>query len=197
MAPRRDYDDEPGRALTHAFVAMVAVALLVGASVGLALMAAAKIGGLGGGSAEADAPDDDSPASLYMPSYQPTEDSGSGWDLPGPSESPPSLPGAGGGSPSATKTKAARSGITLFVAPQQVNPGERINFNGVYEGADGATLQVQRREGGSWSDFPVTASVRGGSFETWITTSRTGPTNFRVYDDAAGKKSNVVRVQIG
>jgi hypothetical protein len=198
MASRDDYDDEPGRALTRAFVAMVAVALLVGASLGLALMAAAKIGGLSGSTDSAGDPDDGSPASLYMPSYQPTEDSGEGWDLPDPSESPPSLPGADGNDPADDESdKPRRSGITLFVAPQQVSPGQRINFNGVYEGADGATLQVQRREGGSWSDFPVTASVRGGSFETWIQTSRTGPSKFRVFDESADKASNVVNVRIG
>lgn len=196
MGSRQDYDGAPGRALTHAFVAMVAVALLVGASLGLALMAAAKIGGIGGSTDSAGGPEDDSPASLYMPSYEPTEDSGDGWNLPDPSESPPSLPGADGSDP-ANNDKPRRSGITLFVAPQQVSPGQRINFNGVYEGADGATLQVQRRDGGSWTDFPVTASVRGGSFETWIQTSRTGPSRFRMFDEAAGKKSNVVRVQIG
>lgn len=193
MARRDDYDDSPGRALVHAFVAMVAVTALVGGAVGLALFGAAKLGGLSGGSAAAGT-QSDSPASLYMPPYEPTEDSGDGWQVPGPAASPPSLPG---GSSTATSSKPKRSQITLFVAPQQVSPGQRINFNGVYPSAEGATLQVQRREGGSWTDFPVTATVRGGSFETWIMTSQSGNSKFRVYDESAGKASNVVTIRIG
>ena len=189
-----DDEESPGRALTRALVAMVAVAVLVGASVGLAMVAAAKIGGLTEGSTEASGQQADSPASLYMPPYQPTKDAGNGWDLPGPVESPSALPSSSD-APETTKPKA--QGITLFVAPQQVNPGARINFNGVYNGAEGASLQIQRQEGGAWTDFPVTASVRGGSFETWIMTSRTGRAKFRVYDESADKASNVVVVQIG
>lgn len=188
-----DFDEEPSRALVRALVAMVAVAVLVGVSVGVALMAAAKIGGLSD-TAQASGQNDDTPASLYMPEYQPTKDAGDGWDLPDPIESPSALP-TGGEAKASSKPRS--KGITLFVAPQQVNPGARINFNGVYPGGEGASLQVQRRDGGSWTDFPVTASVRGGSFETWIMTSRTGKTKFRMYDEAADKGSNVVTVQIG
>jgi hypothetical protein len=193
VASRPDYDDRPGRALAHALVAMVAMAVLVGGAVGLALVAATQMGGIGTGSAAAGTQTGE-PATLYMPPYKPTEDSGDEWNLPDPSAAPPSLPGA---AEFTAKAKPKRSGITLFVAPQQVSSGQRINFNGVYNGADGATLQVQRREGGSWSDFPVTASVRGGSFETWIQTSRTGSTKFRVFDTSADKASNVVTVRIG
>ena len=61
----------------------------------------------------------------------------------------------------------------------------------------GVRLQVQRFEGGGWTDFPVSARVSGGQFNTYITTSRSGATRFRVFDQAAGKPSNPVRVQIG
>ena len=193
MPQPKDHDDEPGRALVRALVAMVAVALLVGVTVGFALMAAARISGFSdSGTASSDAQADD-PASLYMPSYEPTEDAGSGWDLPRPEKSPSSL----GSSDSAPSSNRRSKPITLFAAPQQVAPGERINFNGVYNGGEGATLQVQRREGGSWNDFPVTASVRGGSFETWIITSKSGPSRFRMYDESADRTSNVVKVKIG
>lgn len=191
---RDDYDDSPGRALVHAMVAVVAMAALVGGSVGLAVVAAAKMGGLSGGGSASGA-QRETPPSLYMPPYKPTEDAGNGLDVPSPAASPPSLPGGGGGATTSSKPKPSQ--ITLFVAPQQVNPGQRINFNGVYPGGEGATLQVQRREGGSWIDFPVTASVRGGSFETWIQTSRTGKAKFRVFDSSANKGSNVVAVGIG
>ena len=45
-------------------------------------------------------------------------------------------------------------------------------------------------------DFPVTATVRGGVFSTWILTSRTGESPFRVFDTTANRASNVV-VTIG
>jgi hypothetical protein len=194
MPTPEDYDDNPGRALTHALVAMVAVAVLVGAAVGLAIMAAAELGGLGGGTGDAAAgPRDDSSDTLRMPPYQPTKDAGSGWDLPRAVESPSALPSSGPTSGSS----AQPTELTLTASPEQVAPGERIDFNGVYPGGDGATLQVQRLDGSTWTDFPVTASVNGGSYGTWILTSRTGVTKFRVYDAAADRKSNVVTVQIG
>ncbi len=189
----KDFDGEPGRALAQAGIAMIAVALLVGAAVGFALLTAARIGGLSSEDTASAQPRDDSPASLYMPAYEPTEDVGNGLDLPEVDETPSALPD----SEASTKSSKPKSkGITLFVAPQQVGPGQRINFNGVYEGNEGASLQVQRKEGG-WTDFPVTASVQGGSFETWIQTSRTGKAKFRVFDKEADKGSNVVTVQIG
>ncbi len=172
---------------------MVAVALLVGATVGFALMAAARISGFSDSATASSDAQADNPASLYMPSYEPTEDAGSGWDLPGPEKSPSSL----GSSDDASSPNGGSKPITLFAAPQQVAPGERINFNGVYDGGEGATLQVQRREGGSWNDFPVTASVRGGSFETWIVTSKSGASKFRMLDESADRTSNVVKVRIG
>lgn len=194
MPTPEDYDDNPGRALTHALVAMVAVAVLVGVAVGLAMMAAAKLGGLGGSTSDSAAePQDDSSDSLYMPPYQPTKDAGTGWDLPRAVESPSALPSSGATSSSSPQPTE----LTLTASPQQVAPGERINFNGTYPGGEGATLQVQRLDGSTWTDFPVTASVSGDSYGTWILTSRTGATKFRVYDAAADRKSNVVTVQIG
>ncbi|GAA1935269.1 hypothetical protein [Nocardioides marmoribigeumensis] len=191
MATPDDREDDPGRALAWALATMLGVAVVVGLCIGGAMVAVAQVGGLtgdagGGGRAAA-------PASLYMPSYVPTKDSGQeGFDLPGPQAMPSALPSDG----SAT-TAPKGDKITLFVAPQNVGPGERINFNGVYTDGEGARLQVQRREGGSWSDFPVEATVRGGSFETWIQTSRSGRTKFRVLDKDANRASNVVTVTIG
>ncbi|MFD1826447.1 MULTISPECIES: hypothetical protein [Mumia] len=80
-----------------------------------------------------------------------------------------------------------------------VGPGERIEFTGrAPELGAGSTLQVQRREGqdGEWGDFPVTATTRkGGTFSTWIVTSRTGSWEFRVVGD--GFTSPSARVEIG
>ena len=191
MATPDDREDDPGRALVWALAAMLGVAVVVGLCVGGAMVAVAQVGGLtdqGGGGDEAAAP-----PSLYMPSYVPTKGSGdSGFDIPGPEDMPSALPSELG-EPAAPRGDK----ITLFVAPQNVSPGERINFNGVYTDGEGARLQVQRKDGGTWTDFPVDATVRGGSFETWIQTSRTGVTKFRVYDPDTRRASNAVTVTIG
>ena len=191
MATPDDREDDPGRALVWALATMLGVAVVVGLCIGGAMVAVAQVGGLagdagGGGRAAA-------PASLYMPSYVPTKDAGQdGFDLPGPEDMPSALPSEFSASASPRGDK-----ITLFVAPQNVGAGERINFNGVYTDGEGARLQIQRKEGGSWTDFPVEATVRGGSFETWIQTSRGGRTKFRVFDKDANRASNVVTVTIG
>jgi hypothetical protein len=185
-------DESPGRALLVALGAMLGVALLVGLAVGAVVL---TLTGLGSGDDGASGPrGGSSEESLFMPDYTPTESAGEEWQLPRVRE--PQTPDVElpEGEPS---TPEGAGTITLFVAPQSVPAGGRINFNGVYDGAEGATLQVQRRENGAWTDFPVTATVRGGSFETWIQTSRTGRTEFRVYDAAADEGSNPVAVEIG
>ena len=70
-----------------------------------------------------------------------------------------------------------------------------LGFTGTYRGGDGATLQVQRFEG-SWTDFPVSATVSGGIYNTYIITSRTGESRFRVTDKALERSSNPVKVTI-
>lgn len=191
MAKAEDREDDPGRALAWALAAMLGVAVVVGLCIGGAMVAVAQVGGL---TAETDGGTEAAaPQSLYMPSYVPTKDAGDdGFNLPGPEDTPDALPG--GDEPT---DQPRGDKITLFVAPQNVSPGERINFNGVYTDGEGAKLQIQRKEGGSWTDFPVDATVRGGSFETWIQTSRSGKTQFRVFDKDSNRASNVVTVTIG
>jgi hypothetical protein len=186
MAPPPD--ESPGRALALALAAMAGVALLVGLAVGgVALGLVSFAGGDGSGASAEEAPD-----SLFIPEYSPTKRAEDELGLPSYEPSPSPKLGGPAADPS---PKADR--ITLFVAPQAVSPGERINFNGVYVDGEGIALQIQRKEGGSWTDFPVTATVRGGVFETWIQTSRTGKAAFRVVDEEADRSSNVVRVTIG
>ena len=181
-------DDSPGRALLTAVAAMVGVAVLVGLTVGVILLVVVKQSGVEGAQAAAE----NAPQSLFIPKYKPTKAAPEQLNLPSYKATPSpsfslSKPGHG---PKADK-------ITLFVAPQAVAPGERINFNGVYVDGEGVSLQVQRKEGGQWTDFPVLATVRGGAFETWIQTSHTGKQQFRVYDPQANRASNTVAVTVG
>ncbi|WP_148573683.1 hypothetical protein [Nocardioides caldifontis] len=182
------HDESPGRALLVALLAMAGVALLVGLAIGGVVMGAVNVLGGGGGSGGGPAASD----TLVMPEYSPTESA----------EEEPGLPGANESSgPDVTlppdEPTANTEVITLSVSPQSVGPGEQITFNGVYVDGDGRTLQVQRKQDGAWTDFPVEATVTGGAFRTWIQTSQTGVSQFRVYDEEADRASNAVTVTIG
>lgn len=181
-------DESPARALLVALAAMAGVALLVGVSVGLVVMAVAGFAGVG----QEEEAAREAPQSLYIPEYSPTGKFGD--DLQIPSQSPSRSPRFDLGEKAQKPPEPKR--ITLFMAPQVVAPGERINVNGVYGDGEGIALQIQRKQGGVWTEFPVTATVRGGTFETWIQTTRTGRSLFRVYDAQAGRGSNVVAVTI-
>jgi hypothetical protein len=183
-------DDSPRRALLTALAAMAGVAVIVGLAVGAVAVTVFHYAGISGAAASAQG----APESLYIPKYQPTKSANGndGLHLPSYSASPtPSF-----AAPSATPSPQ-QNRITLFVAPQRVSAGERINFNGVYGAGEGKDLQIQRLEGGQWTDFPVSATVRGGVFDTWIQTSRTGRAVFRVFDAQANRASNRVVVHIG
>lgn len=91
-----------------------------------------------------------------------------------------------------------RRPISISASPTVVSPMERIDLTGVYQGAEGAQVEVQRREGSSWQDFGgVTATVSGGTFSTYIQTGRAGRNRFRVYDPAADAASAPVIVTVG
>jgi len=187
----RDADEDPGRALTSALAAMGAVAAVVGLVIGAAVLGVFRMTGVG----EAQARTEAAPETLKLPRYRPTERADEQWPGLGRYTPPPTpeidLPSV---EPSASQSPTA---ITLFVEPRQVSPGQQINFNGVYPNGDGAVLQVQRNEGGTWTDFPVTATVRGGSFRTYILTTRVGVARFRVLDTGSARASNPVTVTIG
>jgi hypothetical protein len=165
--------------------------LLVGGIVSVIALGAAKVTGLDSSAAGGPTVQ----PSLYMPTGVPTTRPDSyvdPSDFPEPSETPSESETA-----SAEPTPSERSrAITLQAFPTEVSPGERINLTGVYQAGEGAVLQVQRFEG-AWSDFPVSANVSGGIFNTFILTSRTGKARFRVIDHALNRASNPVTVTIG
>ena len=109
---------------------------------------------------------------------------------PGPSASS-STP-----APATHTSKPPQHLITLEVTPSSVGSFEHINLSGSYRAPDGTRLQVQRKENGVWTDFPVTTSVSAGTFATYVQTSHTGLNLFRVSDGASGRTSNVVKVTV-
>ena len=103
----------------------------------------------------------------------------------------------GGAASGPAKPRGGQAGtIELAITPVLARPMERVNLTGTYKGADNQELQVQRFESGEWKDFGVQATVRVGTFETFIMTGRSGEHRFRVYDPQADESSNVVLVTI-
>jgi hypothetical protein len=86
--------------------------------------------------------------------------------------------------------------IELAISPVLARPMERVNLTGTYKGMDNLQLEVQRFEDGQWRDFGVQATVRVGTFETYIMTGRTGENRFRMFDPESDAGSNVILVTI-
>lgn len=194
-------DDAPWyRSLLIGVGAMLGVALVVGGVISLVALGAVSLTGFGDERVTVQ-----EEPSLYIPSYSPTPEDE---DDPGLT-----LEDLNGGSDDAEseqpdetqqpakndkkkKRKKPRSVISLSASPLEVSAMERIYLTGTFPGGEGASLQVQRMEDG-WTDFPVSTSVSGGTFSTYVMTGRNGENRFRVVDPASGKKSNPVKVQVG
>ena len=162
-------------------LALVGVGLAIGLIAALGAMIASKAL-LGGGSDAGDAATHQQ--SMYLPTPSPTaSDAG-----PGPlvSLKPQEQDGQ----------QDEASSINLSAGQTSVGAMERIDLTGTYD-SEGAVLQVQRYADGEWGDFPVTVSVSGGQFQTYVQTSTTGEVKFRVVDSDSGEESNEVTVQIG
>jgi hypothetical protein len=175
--------------LVMGLVALAATSVIVGGVVGVLAALGARVVGVGVGEGAGTAA---APQSVYMPPYRHT----------------PQAPVTDGPTPYRTHSAAPhpskrpharhkRRDITLSASPAHVAAGQRIHLNGTDRGG-GATVEVQRREGGRWVSFSgVTATVRGSTFSTFVYTGRTGVNLFRVEDARTGRSSNPVRVVVG
>lgn len=174
--------DTDKRPVLAGLIALVSVALVIGVLGGLGLMVAVKATGIGGST---DSSSGSSPsASFYLP--KPTD---TGSNVPEPEETQPGS--------ETTQPPAPAEGITLSASQVSVSAMQQIDLNGTYPTGEGAILQVQRFEDGEWSDFPVTMSVSGSTFATYVLTSRIGPNKFRVIDTDTETTSNEVTVTVG
>ncbi|MFZ2503807.1 MAG: hypothetical protein WAW88_14175 [Nocardioides sp.] len=169
-------------------VALALVASVIGIGLTLATLAGLRLTGLTGGGGDS-APQPGSGPTLYVPDPEDTSDGSPPEDES--SGSDPATPG------SSTSPDSTQRPITLVARPDRVGSFERIYLSGEYPSGNGAILQVQRRENGQWVNFAVTASVEGGSFETYVQTSRSGPNPWRMKDTDTGRLSNVVTVTVG
>jgi hypothetical protein len=175
--------DTENRPVLTGLVALVGVALAIGLLGGLGVLAAVKATGIGGST---EASDGSEPTAAFS--------------LPKPSDTESSIPDPQGTEPSATGESTSETpdaAISLSATQQSVSPMQQIDLTGTYPSGEGAILQVQRFENGDWSDFPVTMSVSGGTFATYVQTSRVGPNKFRVIDTDTQTTSNEITVTVG
>lgn len=172
-------------------VALVVVSGFLGLLLGAGTLAASRMAGIGGsgGTSSAGAGD-----TLFLPSPTPTTSSGEATDS-GSDAGESSTPEKG--KKKKKKKQKAETTISLTAGQQRVSPMQQIDLTGRYPGGDGAILQVQRLDGGSWVAFPVTTQVSDGGFSTYVQTGRPGPNKFRVADTSQGEFSNPVTVTIG
>lgn len=190
------HDDSPvdeRHPVWFGLLALVGVGIVVGLIAGVAALAGAHVLGVtdggGGGTASEE-------KSMYLPKPEPTQAPSGPLVTLAPGESPTgSQQTSPPGKPK--KPEKPEKRIALSSGENSVAPMQQIDLTGVYPGGEGAILQVQRFEGGSWSDFPVTASVSNETFATYVQTSQTGVNRFRVIDTDSGLTSNAVRVTIG
>ena len=95
------------------------------------------------------------------------------------------------------KNKQDQQPIALSAGQRSVASMQNIDLTGSYPGGAGRIVQVQRFQGGAWTDFPVTVPVNGDTFSTYVATGQTGPNRFRVVDTDTGQRSNQVVVTVG
>jgi hypothetical protein len=107
-----------------------------------------------------------------------------------PSETAPTTP------TEPTKTRKPRE-PTLNASPMQANTSEEVSLTGRFPGmGSGVFLQVERKEGGVWTEFPVTMTTNErGTYSTSIITGHTGPNRFRITAET-GESTPTVVVQI-
>jgi len=190
---REDRDEHP---VAFGLLALVGVAVVVGLVAGLVALAGTRMVGLDGSASSGESQEQ---ASLYLPKPERTraEDGPLITLAPGrPSRDDDASDEPAGESKSAKPAKSKKQ-ISLQAAQSSVGPMQNIDLTGVYQRGEGAILQVQRFEGGAWTDFPASPiSVSDATFATYVQTGQPGVQRFRVVDTSSGKTSNEVKVTI-
>lgn len=186
------YDDgeRAERPVLWGLVALLGVGLVIGLLAAGGVTVAVKVLGLGGEESQAASGRTSDEQSMYLPTPSPTTSSGDGG-------AGPLVSGAGKQPSESRSASEGTQPINLTAGQDSVGAMEQIDLTGDYDGGEGAVLQVQRKESGSWSDFPVTVTVSGGQFATYVQTGQTGKNVFRVVDSNTGDASNPVTVQVG
>lgn len=196
--------DGDKRPVVTGLVALVAVAVVVGVVAGLAVLVGTRMVGLGGSSTASAGGSPTSGETLDLPEPTPTEEPSAPLVTLLPGDEEPQADGSGKRSgpgekakKKSSKEKKVKSVISLSASQLSVGPMERIDLTGTFPGGEGAVLQVQRLEGGTWEDFPVTVSVSNSTFATYVQSGDAGTNQFRVKDTDSPRTSNPVKVKVG
>jgi hypothetical protein len=191
-----DPDGARNRAILFGLVTLVVIGIVVGVSLGWLGSRAVDSTGMD----DIQAPDnqpgvsENDPIDDFTASSSPTEDTEETPTQPTePTETAPTTPTE----PTKTKTREPLQ-PTLTASPMQASTSEQVSLTGRFPGLGaGVFLQVERKEGGVWTDFPVDMTTdQGGQYSTWIITGHTGPNHFRVTAET-GESTPTVVVQIG
>lgn len=194
MDEPQDPAEELPRQLAVSLGALVVIGLVIAGVLGVVTLAAAQY--LVGD----ETPSASGEPTMYFPTPTPPapgSSAGAG-DEGGADRGRSGKDGAGKGRSKGDQAGKKRPGageIVLHVRPRRAAPFERVRLFGRYPGGNGATLQVQRRQG-RWVFFPTSATVSGGRFETWVQSGRRGLNEFRVVDRSTGTRSKAVEVRI-
>lgn len=187
-----EHEDRP---VLTGLAALVAVAIVVGLVLGVTALVGTSMLGLRAGDSSSEA-NTGGGATLYLPT--PSKSDGPDGPLVTLASTPtPTQSATAEESPTMEPTKKAKKEITLTAGQTAVGSFDRIDLTGTYALGEGAILQVQRLEDGSWELFNVTMSVNNGAFSTYVQTSRPGINEFRVVDLDTGLASNKVKVRVG
>ncbi len=186
-----DFDDEDGsenrsEQVRNALLKALAVMVVIGVVIALGTTIVVRALGLN---------ENDSPGPIGAAPSEPVQPLPT-TALPVPGEDSEDAEPSEEPSDGASPPEGGNGDIKLDVTPVIARPMERVNLTGTYKGADSLELQVQRFEDGNWIDFGVTATVRVGTYETYVMTGRAGEQRFRMYDPQADEGSNVVLVTI-
>lgn len=187
------------RAVVNGLIALVAVSLAVGLILGLVVFAGAKMVGLTGGGGGGGAAQDvmsippieetSGPVGPAITLHTETADD--------EGDESTSEPTAETTEPEDEESEEPEQGeISLSAGQVEVDNFGRIDLTGVYPGGEGAVLQVQRLEGGTWEDFPATTAVSGETFSTYVQTGINGVNTFRMIDRGENVISNEVKVTV-
>lgn len=176
-------DKDQHRPVLTGLIALVGVAVAIGLLGGLAVVVGVQATGLDGTTTATD--ESASPSAFNLP-----RPSDTGSSIPEPDDVVE--PSAG-----EETSEAPAEAISLTVVQQSVSPMQNIDITGTYPQGEGAILQVQRLEGDTWSDFPVTIPVSGGTFGSYVQTAQVGPNQFRVVDTDTQAISNEITVTVG
>lgn len=190
------HDERTGRAVTDGLIALVAVSLAVGLVLALVAFVGLRMLGFGEGGGGDTAEQE----RMSIPPIEETSGpSGPAitLDTPEPESEETSDSTSGETTKSSDEETEKEGEISLSAGQLEVDNFDRIDLTGVYPGGEGAVLQVQRFENGSWQDFPTTTAVSNETFSTYVQTGVNGANRFRMLDKAAGVQSNQVKVTVG